>query len=787
MDRTNVSGFGKFVVISLIFSSIIAGIIYGMIFSEVNNFDAIKDLKKFQPSVPTKIYDVNGILISELFKERRDLVSYDEIPQTLKNAFIATEDQEFYNHFGINIIAIVRAFIKNMQAGDSVQGGSTITQQLAKRLFTEGEKSYSRKVKEAIISFQIEKKFSKEEILEMYFNQIFLGRGCYGVSSAAKLYFDKNVNHLTAAESSVLAALPSAPGKYSPLLNTHNAYEKNADILSRMVDEGYLTQAYADKLYAEFWPEFVDSIKDQFPTKTVYTKVDDRAPYFTNYLRQILVTRFGEDAVYNEGLHVYTTLNIKQQEIAQNVMTKGLAKQNVVSAEVNKYYNSALDRGMFNTYGLMRSIFNLSGIIVKRDLQTQIRKKIIEDYSDSLDALALLSDSPVVQNTMEEFRSVTALDVSSTLSVEGALVSINHHNGYISAMVGGSNFSVDNQLNRAVQARRQPGSAFKPFVYGAGIESKIINAGTGIPDAPMVNINTTGETWEPGNYEGKYTGLQRVRKALALSINIISIRIYDMVGPERITKFASKMMKIPQFRFNPNPSLALGTAEVTPFEIARGYSVYANHGRDVIPFAIRYILDRDGNQIANIEEEIGNIVAMKEKDNSIQVISPGVAYIMTSLMEGVVNRGTANAIRSDFGLKMPVAGKTGTTSNWTDAWFCGYTPELATVVWMGYDKPFLSLGKHQSGGYVAVPLWAQYIKSIYRDMEYGKFPEQPAEVYNGGVCSFSGKYAGPTCKGVGEIFLKGSAPNGVCDGNHYKMQSVLDRYMEQQGIVLDEN
>lgn len=786
MENNKTTVFGRIIISSLAFGAVLGGLIFGYIFSEVNNFSAMKDLRKFQPSVPTKVYDVNGILIAELFKERRDLVTFDELPQTTINAFLATEDQAFYDHFGVNPLAIIRAMIKNVQAGAIVQGGSTITQQLAKRLFTEGEKTYGRKAKEAIIAMQIERKFSKEEILEMYFNQIYLGHGCYGISSAGKLFFNKKVKYLTTGESSVLAALPSAPGRYSPLMNTHNAYEKNEDILLRMVDMGYITLEQKKKIKKEFWPYFIDLIKTEFPTKTAYTKVEDKAPYFTSYIRQILITRFGEDAVYNDGLEVYTTLNLKRQQLAQHHVWKGLKEQDVTSSKVNKYFNTALDRSMFSTYSTVRAIFSLPGVIVKRDIQTRVRKELVDNISDSMDVIALFADSPKVQNTVEEFRSTMALDISSSLKVEGALVTVEPSTGYISAMIGGSGFSVDNQLNRAVQARRQPGSSFKPFVYGAGIESKIITTGTGIPDAPLVNIDSQGDTWQPGNYEGDYSGMVRVREALRKSINIVSVRIYDMVGPDRIINFASKMLKLPESRFNPNPSLALGTAEVTPFEMAGAYAIFANRGRDVIPFAVRYVLDRDGNEVVNIEEEVGNIIAMREKNGTIQVISPQVAFIMTDLMRDVVDRGTASGMRYKYGFRNQAAGKTGTTSNWTDAWFCGFTPDLVTIFWMGYDKPFLSLGKHQSGGWVAVPIWSNYMKAVYRDLPASKFAGPPRGVGRAGFCKFTGKYPSPTCPVVGDWVLPGTGARGVCDGNHYKMQSVIERYMEKQGIATEE-
>jgi len=290
--------------ITLAVISLVGGVVFGYVTAQIKNFSGIQNLKQFQVSLPTKLYDVNGELIAELFREKRELVAYEDLPRNLINAFVAAEDREFYSHFGINPLAIVRAMAKNLLAGRVVQGGSTITQQLAKRLFTSGERTLARKAMEAILALQIEKRFSKEEILEMYFNQIYLGHGCYGVSSAAHLFFDKDVRRLDVAESSVLAALPSAPGRHSPLMNTREAYIKNRDTLNRMVDAGYLARERADKIYQEFWPVFVDSIKTEFTTKNAFSRSEDRAPYFTDYVRQILISRFGKEAVYTEGMSV---------------------------------------------------------------------------------------------------------------------------------------------------------------------------------------------------------------------------------------------------------------------------------------------------------------------------------------------------------------------------------------------------------------------------------------------------------------------------------------------------
>lgn len=735
--------------------SLVGGILFGYVTAQVKNFSGINNLRQFQPNIPTKLYDVDGELIAELFKEKRNLVAYEDLPKNLINAFVAAEDKDFYSHFGINPLAIVRAMTKNMIAGKVVQGGSTITQQLAKRLFTSGERTLGRKALEAILALQIEKKFSKQEILEMYFNQIYLGHGCYGISSAAKLFFNKEVRHLSLEEGSVLAALPSAPGRHSPLLNPHEAYRKNWDTLTRMVDAGYLTEKKAARLYHGFWPSYIDMMKTEYTTKTAFTKSEDRAPYFTDYVRQILTARFGKEMVYNEGLTVYTTLNLKRQEIAEKYFYTTLVRQNDISENANKYYNSAVDRSLFGAYSVLRMVFNLPGVLVRNDFETIFKKKMVDELLDSMEIISLLVDAGAPHRSIESFRTAIS-GISSTLKVEGAFLAVEPSTGYITSMIGGSGFSVDNQYNRAVQARRQPGSAFKPFVYGSGIEAKLIHPNTVLPDAPIVDVDASGETWAPSNYEGNFTGMVNLRSALAASINVISVRIYDIVGADRIIEYASKMLKVPTARFTPSPSLALGSSEVTPLEMATGFAIYANRGRDVFPFAIRYITDRDGNELSNIEEEIGEVIAAREMEGSIQVISEQVAYIMTSMMQSVVDHGTpTEAIRGNARFTKKCAGKTGTTSNWTDAWFCGYTPDIAAVVWYGYDRPFMSLGKHQAGAGISAPVWGNYMREVYNGMKDPEFPKEPPGT----------EYR---------------ALHGGYDGTRTK--SVLDIYMEKEGL-----
>lgn len=780
----------KRIVIVFFIISALGGCLFGYITSRIKYSTGIDNLRRFQPSMPTRLYDVNGDLIAELFQEKRELVAFEDLPPSLINAFVATEDQGFFNHHGIDPPAIFRAAIKNLFASirnlrpTVVQGGSTITQQLAKRLFTSGERNIARKVLEAVLAFQIEKDFTKEEILEMYFNQIYLGHGCHGIATASRFFFNKDIRYMTVFEGSILAAMPSRPSGFSPLRNPHEAVEKNWDTLSRMVDCRYITRDYAIMIYGLEWPRYLDDLKTEFPTKTAISKNIDYAPYFTDYVRQILVARFGKDMVYNEGLMVYTTLNLKRQLAAEKYLREGVERQNEVSSRFNLISQGGVDRSLFGAYDVMRTVFALPAVMVKNDLDTQFRKMIADEVVDTGDLLTLVMGSDPANEGLEGYRALVA-DISSTQRVEGALIAVEPSTGYITSMVGGSEFQVSNQYNRAVQARRQPGSSFKPFIYGSAIEDRAISAATMLPDAPIVDIDAQGVSWSPGNYEGDFSGMVSIRRALAASINIISVRIYDLIGPDKVIEYASRLLKVPESRFTPGPSLALGTTEVTPFEMATGYSIYANRGRDVIPFAIRYVTDRDGGDLDNTEEEVGRIIALKEADGSIQVIGEDLDYIMTSLMRGVVDHGTAaETIRATARFDREAAGKTGTTSNWTDAWFCGFTPDITTVVWIGYDRPFMSLGKHQAGASVAAPIWARYMKDIYNGMPDSHFAPEPPGVIRTGVCRYTGMIPGPGCTEInGDLGLPGCGGGKICNGNHYTMKSVLDRYMENEGLV----
>lgn len=612
---------------------------------------------------PTKVYDSKGELLAEFFELKRELASLSQVPQHLVNAFIAIEDTDFYHHRGISIRGIGRALWVNLKAGRIEEGASTITQQLAKVLFLTSERTYSRKFQEALLAIQIERKYTKEEILERYLNKIYFGHGTYGVGAAANFYFGKKVAELNLAESALLAGLPKAPNYFSPFLRPEAAKRRQAVVLNRMAALGFITPEEAKAAKHSLFRDTLKEPQDNPAFKRTITI--NKAPYFVEYIRQQLEDHYGDAAIYKGGLRVYTTLDLNIQRVAQHALWEGLK-------ELNK------------------------------------DKK---------------PGSP---------------------KIEGALIAIEPATGHIKAMVGGSGFIKKNQLNRVTQAKRQPGSAFKPFLYTAAIDAGFTPVSI-LYDAP-VSFNISGaKTWEPTNYDGEFHGNVTLRMALEKSINVASIKLMEKVGPNQVIKYAHAMgIESP---LTPNLSLTLGTSEVDPLEMAVAYSVFANQGIKVEPMSIKFIEDQEGNLL----EE--NIPLEQE------VLSKETAYIMTSLMEGVVRRGTA---ASSVGSKInrPCAGKTGTTDNYVDAWFAGYTPNLTAVVWVGYDRNRKSLGRGQSGGIVAAPIWADFMQEALKDVPPYEF-NAPRNVSFAAIDRESGLLA--TDKGnnvIREVFIRGTEPAG---------------------------
>lgn len=723
--------------------SFVGGFFLGSILLSIESEKDIQKLSAFRPSLPTQVYDRNGKLIAEFFQTRRELVSLSEIPSAVQAAFLSIEDSNFYNHFGIDFPGIARAMIANVKAGRVVQGGSTITQQLVKVLFTKGERSFARKFYEMFLAFQVEKRFSKEEILEMYFNQIYLGHGTYGIATASRFYFNKPVQELNIVEASILARLPKGPTIFSPMANSHRARKENRVSLDILVEQNFLSEAEANVLYKSFWQEYWKQLVVEPPSKTTFSGKQSLAPHFTEHIRHLLIKRFGEDQLYSMGFQVYTTLDLDQQLLAEQYMQEAIAKQDPITRAENSSYEDDVNRSLLSFYYQVGKFLPVSPLQFSYSLTEDFKEKARRRIGDTLSLASLvLPVSPVQEislSLIQQGKSKTA-----DIKVEGAFLALEPASGRITAMIGGREFTSNNQFNRALQARRQPGSAFKPFVYGSALEERKVHSASGFLDMPLLNIDEDGEIWQPSNYSGNFRGHVLLNRALASSLNLISIQLYDLVGANNIQKFASKLMKIPAERFDLNPSLSLGTSEVTPYELLQGISIIANEGKDVIPHSLLYVTDRDGNLVYDAEQELF------QKNQRKQVVEKEVAFILRQMMQGVVDFGTARLGIRDIGkFRGRAAGKTGTTSSWNDAWFVGFNPEIAAVVWMGLDKGSMSLGRHQAGGNLCAPVWGKFMHGYYtqKNQKPPVFHSMPAGVSTRRVCSSTGGSLNPECPG----------------------------------------
>jgi penicillin-binding protein 1A len=575
---------------------------------------SVTALETFQPLAGTKVYDDNDEIITELHVERRIFVPLAHIPQTLRDAVIATEDRRFYSHFGVDPIGIARAVWQNYRRGRIVEGGSTITQQLTKVLFLTPDKSLERKIKEAVLALELERRYSKDRILEMYLNQVYFGNGAYGVEAAARTYFGKSVGELTVREAALLAGLPRAPSSYSPFEHGDAARRRREVVLRRMVEYGVLADVEAKRL--------ARSDLGLIPPERRRTT----GQYFLEYVQQTLEGKYGADMVFKGGLNVYTTLNPTMQLAAEQALRDGL--------------------------------------------------KALEGRT----AKGKVAEHP-----------------------EGAIVTIEPQTGYVRAMVGGYDF-FRSEFNRAVQARRQPGSAFKPFVYIAALEAGFTPASR-VEDAPVsYAVGPNGQAWKPDNYDRKYRGPTTLQQAVEESVNIVTVKVQERVGLGKTIQVARRFGIASPLHMN--LSLALGTSDLTLLELTSAYGALANQGEWLAPTTIRYVTDAQGKLL---EEHVAE---------PREAVPAETAYVMTHMLRGVVERGTGVAAKA---LARPIAAKTGTTNDYSNAWFVGFTPRLATGVWVGYDRP-RSLGKDETGSRVAVPIWVSYMGKVLGDSPREDFP-----------------------------------------------------------------
>jgi penicillin-binding protein 1A len=641
----------------LVLASALIGAAVGFLLYSVWDLPEVRMLEEYRPSVTTRVYsDTNGLL-AEFFVENRTPVRLADVPRPLVQALLATEDQRFYRHWGIDPRGIARALYRNVRAGKIIEGGSTLTQQLSKVLFLTPERSYTRKLKELVLALKIEQRYTKQEILSLYLNQIYFGAGAYGVEAAAQTYFGKPVRDLSLTECALLAGIPRSPKYYSPFRSRESARGRRALVLRRMVSAGIISQTEAEEANGVPLPV------EQPPG----AKASSKAPYFVEYIRQKVEERFGSSILYSGGLNIYTSINDAYQRYAEEAVRSGL---------------TALERSM---------------------------KK----------------------------------NRPGTSPLQSALVALDPASGHVVAMVGGRDFATS-QFNRAWQAIRQPGSAFKPFVYAAALE-RGYSAADLLDDTPLTVKVDNRKTWTPDNFTHLYQGKVTLRKALSQSLNVPTVRLLSTIGIPEVIRLARRLgITTP---LQPVLPLALGSSDVTLLDLTSAYAVFANNGIRLNPVAILRITDSTGR------------VLYANDGVPTQVLRPETAFLVTNLLRGVVENGTGIRARS---LGRPVAGKTGTTNDYRDAWFIGYTPVLVGGVWVGYDDQ-RSLGPRATGSRAALPIWLEFMRQAHQEQDPVEFLVPPSILFKT-IDPRTGLLSTEKCpNSLREAFLPGTEPRRYCE------------------------
>jgi penicillin-binding protein 1A len=716
---------------------------------------SMEALTDYRPKVPLRIYTADGVLIGEFGEERRSVVKLEDVPPVMTRAILAAEDDRFFTHSGVDFLGIARAAFANLAAGGKAQGASTITMQLARNFFLSNERSYTRKIYEILVALKIEQALSKEQILEIYLNQIYLGQRAYGFASAAQVYFGKPLAKITAAEAAMLAGLPKAPSAYNPVVNPKRAKIRQQYILGRMRSLGYLTEE-----------QYQSAIAENLPLQPDRTDFALKAPYVAELARQLAYEQFREET-YIAGLNVYTTVRADDQRAANLAVRRGIidydrrygyrGPEAQVDLPTNparreeKIEEALLEAGDIDGFtAAVITQVSPQGIRASRS-----RGQTVEITGDGLKFVAAWIAEKASADRRLKPGSVIRLtegakgwEVAQLPEVQAAFVSAVPRDGSIRAMVGGFDFN-RNKFNRVTQAWRQPGSSFKPFIYSAALDKGFMTT-TLINDAPVAvdRAVTGGQTWEPKNYDGRFDGPMTMRTALQKSKNMVSIRLIQAIGPryaqDYVTRFGFDAERHP-----PYLTMALGAGSVTPWQLVAGISVFANGGFYLPPHIIEKITDSSGKVLAQAQ-------AVRPGDEANRAIDARNAFIMDSLLRDVVRKGTAtSALRLRRG---DLAGKTGTTNDAFDAWFAGYSPRLAAVAWVGYDQP-RKLGERESGGGLALPIWINYMATALKGV-----PESPP-IAPKGVESINGDwYFSDTRPGQGIASLGVVTEEGLGQG-----------------------
>jgi len=678
-------------------------IIFAYVFYLSIDLPSIEQLENYDPDLVTRIYSADGVLLNELYFEKRVFVELEQIPQHMRDAVVAKEDQRFYDHWGISLRDVLRAVVINTVTMSYSSGFSSLTQQLARNLYdTIGfKKTITRKIKEVITAIQIERTYTKDEILEMYLNSVHFGHGTYGIQAAAKRFYGKYANELALDESALLVGLLPAPARYSPVRFPERALTKRNVVLRVMRDQEYISQGE----YAEARARLLDSIQQEQTRGT--------APYFTEYVRRFLEREDDELGIniYRDGLKIYTTLDSRLQNIAEDAVLKSV---------------------IANQQKLNKRIFN--------DEEEFSKLAYLIIYPEDTVKLMMAGEMELYE------------DLRDKLLVQSSFVALDTRTGAILAMLGGRPDYSD-QFNRATQSLRQPGSIFKPFVYTTAIDNGVPVTKQLLNQPVVLNVrNAKGEwvKWMPQNYDGSTGGLTTIREGLRRSMNLISVRMVQEVVPAEAVKQTARRMGV-STDIRAVDAIALGTSEVHLIEMVAAYGTFANKGVYCKPFGITKIEDRYGNVLKEY---------FPQKE---EVLSAETSFIMTSLLQTVLDRGTGGSARWKYHFYHPAAGKTGTTQGWTDAWFVGYSPFIAAGAWFGVDDPQVSLGKGLDGSKAALPAWARFMRDSHDTLSYSRKEfDQPEHIENVKICQVTKTLPVNLCPWETEVFIKGTEPTKRC-------------------------
>ena len=740
------------------------------------NLPDISDLSDYRPKLPLRVFSSDGVLLGEFGEERRNLTPIKDIPKVMKDAVLAIEDSRFYSHGGVDYLGVIRAGLANVGRLKS-QGASTITMQVARNVYLSSEKTYTRKIYEILLTFKLEHLLSKDQILEIYMNQIFLGNRAYGFAAASEAYFGKPLKEISIAEAAMLAGLPKAPSAYNPISNPRRARSRQLHIIERMEENGFITTAQAEA-----------AKKEELNVRPNAGNVKVHAEYVAETVRQLVHAQYGDDA-YTRGLNVFTTLKVSDQEAAYKALRRGIMdyERRQIYRGPEKFVDLPADaREQEEAIDDALNEHPDNGDVMAAVVLAADPKKIsavrqngeaLEITGDGLrPAQSGLSDKAAPKIKIRRGAVIRVVktpkntwEITQLPEVEGAFIALDPRDGALRALVGGFDFN-KNKFNHATQAWRQPGSSFKPFIYSAALE-KGFTPSTMVNDAPLFFDAgvTGGQPWEPKNYDGKFEGPMPLHTALAKSKNMVSIRILQAVGTQNaqewITRFGFEAEKHP-----PYLTMALGAGSVTPMQMATAYSVFANGGYRVNPWIITRVTDQKGKILVESQSPLPNETA--------RVIDARNAFVMNRLLQEVARSGTA--ARAQAMLKRPdLYGKTGTTNDAIDTWFAGYQPTLAAVVWMGYDNP-RSLGDRETGGGVSLPVWINFMEAALKGVPVSE-PSAPEGVINVGGEWYYDQYARGA--GVGSLGLEDKSAPGT-DGQPAKQalppadekKSILDLF-----------